>query len=108
MTSAKRPLWRFCRLAPRKPSQGSRDAIIPDEESCGSAIAVGDAWQRKGVGHRLMSALLHTARERRLKMMEGEVLAANHRILALPERLSFTAAADATDPSIRRIAKRLA
>ena len=61
----------------------ARYSINPDGRSGEFAIAVADAWQRKGVGSKLMQTLMDAARARGLEIMEGWVLAGNARMLAL-------------------------
>jgi acetyltransferase len=38
------------------------------------AVAVSDAWQRRGIGARLLAALVSRARGARLQFLEGEIL----------------------------------
>lgn len=80
-----------------------RYAINPDGESCEFALVVGDAWQHKAVGHKLMGCLMDAARAKGLKTMEGEVLASNHNMLKLVATLGFTAATSAEDPAIQQV-----
>ena len=61
----------------------ARYSINPDGRSCEFAIAIADAWQRKGIGSKLMHSLMDAARNRGLETMEGWVLAGNTRMLAL-------------------------
>ena len=86
----------------------ARYAINPDGRSCEFAIAVADAWQRKGIGSKLMYSLMDAARSRRLETMEGWVLSANARMLALVDGLGFAVDANAGDPSLRHVVKNLA
>lgn len=51
------------------------------------AIAVADAWQGGGLGRALMARLADHARERGLRLLFGEVLDHNHRMLGLMESL---------------------
>ena len=53
----------------------------PDGETCEFAIVIADDWQRKGLGRRLMSALIEVARARGLRSMIGHVLAENRGML---------------------------
>jgi len=86
----------------------ARYAINPDGRSCEFAIAVADAWQRKGIGSKLMCSLMDAARSRGLETMEGWVLSGNTTMLALMDGLGFTIDASAGDPSLRHVAKKLA
>jgi acetyltransferase len=85
----------------------ARYATNPDAESCEFALVVSDAWQHKGLGHRLMTALMDVARARGLKRMEGEVLTSNEAMLRLVASLEFVITTSPDDPSIKRVAKRL-
>lgn len=71
--------------------------------SCEFAIVVADAWQHKGLGLRLLQALMAAARSAGLRVMHGEVLAANHKMLALMTRLAFSAHFDEQDPRTMRV-----
>lgn len=78
----------------------ARYVINPDGNSCEFALTVADAWQRRGVGPRLMERLMHVARERGLETMAGEVLAQNPRMLRLCKRLGFSALRSHDDAEI--------
>ncbi len=56
---------------------------------CEFAVAVDDAWKRSGVAGLLMLALMKVARSRRLKTMEGSVLAINSGMLKFARDLGF-------------------
>jgi len=56
---------------------------------CEFAIAVGDAWQGRGVAGLLMISLEQAARECGFKTMEGMVLASNHKMLKFARQLGF-------------------
>jgi acetyltransferase len=86
----------------------ARYAINPDGRSCEFAIVVADAWQRNGIGSKLMHSLMDAARKRGLEIMEGWVLSGNTRMLALMDGLGFTIDASAGDPSLRHVVKKLA
>ena len=86
----------------------ARYSINPEGRGCEFAIAVGDAWQRKGIGSKLMHSLMAAARSHGLETMEGVVLSGNTRMLALMDGLGFTIDANAGDPSLRHVVKKLA
>lgn len=67
----------------------ARYSMNPDGESCEFALVVADAWQRKGIGTRLLTLLIEAARSRGFRVMEGQVLAENAAMLALAKRLGF-------------------
>jgi acetyltransferase len=78
-----------------------------DGESCEFAVTVADAWQGKGIGGRLIRALLRDARARGLKRMEGYVLGTNTRMLEFVRRQGFEVDFDAAEPSVRRVHRAL-
>ncbi len=82
----------------------ARYVINPDGESCEFALVVADAWQHKGIGHRMMNALMDIARDKGLKTMEGEVLGSNRNMLGLVASLGF-AVSEADEPTIRKVAR---
>lgn len=85
----------------------ARYTTNPDAESCEYALVVSDKWQHKGLGHRLMTALMDVARARGLKRMEGEVLTSNQAMLRLVDTLGFMVNANPDDVSIKRTSKQL-
>jgi acetyltransferase len=80
----------------------------PDGKSCEFAIVVADAWQHRGIGSRLMDCLIQAARAQGLQVMEGFVLATNHRMLALMDALGFRISGFEGDPTLRRVSRSLA
>ena len=85
----------------------ARYTARPGGEACEFAIVVADAWRNRGIGARLMRALMQNARERGFRIMEGEVLSANSRMLALTQSLGFRIHTDPQDPGIKLVEKRL-
>jgi RimJ/RimL family protein N-acetyltransferase len=51
---------------------------------------VGDVWQGKGLGRRLLVRILDVGRSRGIPRFEGEILAENEPIRALLASLGFT------------------
>lgn len=78
-----------------------------DARSCEFALVVSDAWQKRGIGNKLMNCLFDVARIKGLKVMEGEVLVNNRSMLELVRRLGFDVLANKEDASIKRIVKQL-
>ena len=60
-----------------------------DRSSCEFALAVADAWQNKGIGSRLMMALMDAAKTKGIKSMTGRILSENKNMLELVEHLGF-------------------
>ncbi|MGZ8983564.1 MAG: bifunctional acetate--CoA ligase family protein/GNAT family N-acetyltransferase [Methylotenera sp.] len=83
----------------------TRYAINPDGESCEFALVVADSMHGKGLGHKLMIALMDAARTKGLKIMEGEVLNNNASMLKLMNRLGFSIEANPDDDSIKSVRK---
>ncbi len=84
-----------------------RYIINPDGKSCEFALVVADAWQHKGVGHKLMTMLMDVARAKGLDVMEGDVLTDNRDMLRLVSSLGFTIEAGRDDPAVRHVVKPL-
>ncbi|MDR2874989.1 MAG: bifunctional acetate--CoA ligase family protein/GNAT family N-acetyltransferase [Methylobacillus sp.] len=82
-----------------------RYTINPDGNSCEFALVVGDRWQHKAVGYKLMECLMDAARDKGLKTMEGEVLARNHAMLKLVTTLGFSIKPSAEDPALQKVVK---
>jgi len=70
------------------------------------AVVVADAWQRQGLGARLLELLLERAILAGLRVMNGFVLAENGPMLALATKLGFVSAED-RDPDLLRLEKLL-
>lgn len=85
----------------------ARYIVTDDGTSCEFAIVVADAWQRKGIGSRLMQALIESARARGLKMMFGNVLKGNHNMLELMARLDFHLKMQKENPGEMRVELKL-
>jgi acetyltransferase len=91
-------------LTPRETEVAvARYVVGPDDRSCEFAIVVADAWQRRGVGTLLMGALMDAARRRGLRLMYGEVLASNHKMLDLMRRLGFQVVRSPADARVVRV-----
>ena len=63
----------------------------PDRVSVEFAIAVGDAWQGRGLGMVLMKSLVNCAREAGYQRIDGSVLPGNLHMLRLADQLGFVA-----------------
>ena len=67
------------------------------------ALVIGDDWQRRGLGARLMGGLIEAAKEQRLTYIDGFVLASNRPMLSLMAHLGFQNDADPEDRTMRRV-----
>jgi acetyltransferase len=63
-------------------------------------IVIVDAWQRRGVGAKLLRTLIQNARRRGLAQVRGHVLATNEPMLSLARSLGFSIA-DSSDEGAR-------
>jgi acetyltransferase len=77
--------------------------VCPGSDYCEFAVAVLDAWQRRGLGERLLSELIGIARDRGLTAIIGDVLAANAAMLGLARKLGFSVSASSEERSMRRV-----
>ncbi len=62
----------------------------PDGNKAELSVAVGDPWQEKGVGWKLLKYLIFIARERGIKSLSGMASAENKVILEMSRELGFT------------------
>lgn len=85
----------------------ARYACNPDGESCEFALVIADSMHGKGLGQKLMNALMDAARTKGMKVMEGEVLRNNKDMLHLMERLGFEVNTSIDDDSIKAVRKEL-
>ncbi len=83
----------------------ARYTTNPDGDSCEFALVIADRMQGKGLGQKLMMALMDAARSKGLKVIEGEVLRNNANMLHLMERLGFTIESNPEDESIKSVRK---
>ena len=78
--------------------------VVDDDRQRGEfAIAVADEWQRMGLGTLLMQALMAAARATGMRVMFGEVLASNRRMLRLMARMGFSVKVSEQDTRVMRV-----
>jgi acetyltransferase len=63
----------------------------PDGKKAEFAVMVGDPWQGRGVGAKLLKTCLQIAKERGIETVWGIVLRENTQMLALGRKLGFEA-----------------
>ncbi|MEN5109420.1 GNAT family N-acetyltransferase [Pseudomonas sp. TWI672] len=68
----------------------SRYAAIPGSHSCECAVAVGEQWQRKGLGKLLLQHLIEAARRNGYQCMVSRDLSNNYAMHRLTKALGFT------------------
>jgi acetyltransferase len=61
----------------------------PGRKSAEFSVAVGDPWQGRGIGRKLLERSLEVARDYGIRNVRGEVLAENEEMLALGRELGF-------------------
>jgi acetyltransferase len=64
------------------------------------AIVVGDAWQRQGIGARLLQRLLAVAKLAGIRQVNGVTLATNEPMKALCRRAGFSVRPDPADATV--------
>lgn len=74
--------------------------LTPREGGAEFALAVADAWQRRGIGRRLMGALVAAARERQVDRLRGEVLINNPAMAGLMDACGFQLGAHPEDGAL--------
>lgn len=75
----------------------------PDGRGAEYALVIGDDWQRRGLGQKLMRKLIEAATEQGLEYIDGLVLAENKPMLALMTSMGLTNDPDPEDSSLRRV-----
>ena len=71
------------------------------------ALVLADAWQRKGLGRRLLEILLEHAARAGVRVAVGVVLATNVAMLRLARSMGFTVHPEPGDATVLRIARNL-
>ena len=85
----------------------ARYVVNPDGESVEFALAVSDAWQKSGVGRKLMTALIDCARQKGYRAVVGDVLSTNGKMFNLMTSLGFTIHPHPDDVAVKRVIKPL-
>jgi len=85
----------------------ARFMIDPDTISCEFAIVVADEWQKRGLGARLMKALIKHAQSRGIKRIHGSVMESNSGMRQFVKGLGFAETIDPDDNSVVLVTKNL-
>lgn len=86
---------------------GARYGAAPGSTDCEFAVAVADDWQSVGLARRMLEMLIDEARAHGFKRMDGYIFASNKSMLALAQKLGFTAGDDPEDPGVRIVRRAL-
>ena len=81
----------------------ARYVTNPDGETVEFAVAVADDWHKRGIGRKLMNALIEIARQKGYRAVIGDVLAQNARMLRLMTTLGFTIHPHLEDTAVKRV-----
>jgi acetyltransferase len=85
----------------------ARYTLNPDANTCEFALVVDDRHRNLGIGSMLMEHLMEAARSRGIRVIEGEVLGENHRMLSLMRELGFSIRISEADPGIRVVERKI-
>lgn len=85
----------------------ARFIIDSDGKSCEFAIVIADEWQNRGLGTKLMKALISRAKARGIKRIYGPVLKSNPVMLQFAKGLGFEETTDTDDYSVVLVSKYL-
>ena len=84
-----------------------RYSQAPDGEAVEFALAIDDAWQKIGLGRRLMQTIMECARAKSYRTIVGDVLSDNTKMLRLMSSLGFSVLPHPDGFSMKRVAKAL-
>ena len=95
--------------APRGEERIGGARVVPTGRrgTCEFAISLLDAWQGRGAGVLLMKEVVHLARSRGYRRIEGQVLSVNTRMLAIARHLRFAVRLDPSDPGVAIVSRTL-
>ena len=85
----------------------ARYVIDPNGANCEFAIVVADTWQKRGIGTRLMNALISHLQVSGVKQISGSVLKSNSAMLKFIKQLGFTETNIPDDPSTLLVTKNI-
>jgi acetyltransferase len=85
----------------------ARYVIDPDGVNCEFAIVVADTWQKRGIGTRLMNALIRHLPVSGVKRISGYVLKKNSAMRKFIKQLGFAETNVPDDPLILLVTKHL-
>jgi acetyltransferase len=86
----------------------ARYVIDTDRANCEFAIVVADKWQKRGIGTRLMKALISHLQASGVKQISGSVIKNNAPMRKFMKQMGFEEANIPDDPSTLMVTKHLA
>jgi acetyltransferase len=86
----------------------ARYVIDPDRTNCEFAIVVADAWQKRGIGRKLMNALIGHLQVSGIKQISGSVIKSNSVMRKFIKQMGFEETAAPDDSSTLSVTKHLA
>jgi len=85
----------------------ARYVIDSDRMNCEFAIVVADAWQKRGIGTRLMKALISHLQASGIKQISGSVIKSNSTMRKFMKQMGFTETNIPDDPANLLVTKHL-
>ena len=85
----------------------ARYVIDPDRTNCEFAIVIADAWQKHGIGKRLMNALICHLHASGVKQITGSVIKSNSAMRKFMKHMGFKEIDIHEDPSTLLVTKYL-
>lgn len=85
------------------PIAGGRFVHGEEPGTCEFSLTVGDSWQGRGIGRRMLRVLIAEAQRRGLRTMTGHILAENRPMLGLARRLGFVVGSHPQAPEVRLV-----
>ena len=85
----------------------ARYVIDPDRANSEFAIVVADAWQKRGIGTRLMNALISHLQVSGVKQISGSVIKSNSAMRKFIKQMGFEETDITDDPSTLLVTKHL-
>lgn len=86
----------------------ARYALEKDGKSCEFALVIADAWQGRGIGHRMLGKLVAVAKTRGLETIYGDTLASNRPLIELAKKLGFAPQRHPDEAYLTRVVLKLA
>jgi acetyltransferase len=95
-------------VAERALADGQREVVgvgrlskVPHHDEAEYAVLVSDAWQRKGIGSKLLERLVQIARDEKIGKVTADILSDNHEMQAMSRKLGFKLTQDMDDGTVK-------